>query len=648
MCDAWRVVSSPGVTPTFEAQLLGVSAVSTNDVWAVGYASKAGAGNTYIYETLIQHWNGSAWTRVTSPNVADKSNQLLAVDARASNDVWAVGHYLTEGNFPEPRTLIEHWNGSAWSIVPSPNRGSSRNDLFDVVALSSNDAWAVGNATNDQDRADTLTLHWDGTAWNVVASPSVTPAGDYASYLKSVSATSPNDIWAVGYHHEIATTHQGGLILHWNGAAWTRVTEPSVSDFHYFFAVQAITATDAWLLGDRGFGPVLFEHWNGTEWSIVPGADVGDSSMLLDLAAISANDIWAVGVREPASYYSGTRTLVEHWDGTVWSEAPSPNVAADEQYHGNQLAGVAAVSSKDVWAVGEYHVPDQNPQPLIVHYSTGLCSTAPPTFTPLPSATPTRTPIPTVVGCGLEFADVPPDYTFYPYARCLTCKESISGYGCGGNDPWTGEPEPCDEDHKPYFRPGNPVSRGQIAKMVSQSAGFKEPAGEQIYEDVLPGSTFYDFVQRLSHRAVMGGYPCGQPDTEPCVAPANRPNFRPETLATRGHISKIVSNAAGFEDEPTTQKFEDVPPDNPFYLWVERLGSRQVMGGYPCGTVDDEPCVGPEDRPYFRYGRTVTRGQAAKIVANTFFPNCDLSTPTPTPIMTAAPTVTPSTARKLP
>ncbi|MDQ5826052.1 MAG: S-layer homology domain-containing protein [Chloroflexota bacterium] len=277
-----------------------------------------------------------------------------------------------------------------------------------------------------------------------------------------------------------------------------------------------------------------------------------------------------------------------------------------------------------------------------MNYGVRPCPTVTPTITDTPTVAPTLTPIPTVEGCGLEFADVPPDYTFYPYARCLTCKRSISGYGCGGTNPDTGQDEPCDEDNKPYFRPSNLVTRGQIAKIVSQSAGFDEPAGEQIYEDVPPDSTFYDFVQRLSHRGVMSGYPCGQQGMEPCVPPAYRPNFRPYNLATRGQISKIVSNAAGFDDTPATQKFEDVPVDNPFYVWIERLGSRQVMGGYPCGEVPGEPCVAPDNRPYFRYGLQVTRGQTSKIVANTFFPNCDVPTPTPTSTTTATPTATPT------
>jgi hypothetical protein len=549
--------------------------------------------------------------------------------------------------------LIAHWDGASWSTVPAPGSGPRGSHLTDVIALSANDAWAVGSWFDRFSYAHTLTIHWDGVAWSVVPSPEHTADGALANYLEGVSAATPNDIWAVGSYNNDPQTYSRSLLLHWNGSAWSLVPSPTNEfTFNYPLDVAALSETDAWAVGlavDTG-GRTLVEHWDGDAWSVVEDADLASRANLVGIDAISPTNIWAVGNQDNPSNSSQLRSLVEWWDGDAWNLVPSANMFNGEQNVSTALEAVAAIASRDVWAVGAYlhghgNLPGEPEWAFSMHYSTGSCATA----TPIPTATPTITPVPvsTVVGCGLEFADVPPGDTFYPYARCLTCKGSISGYACGGTNPVTGEPEPCDQDRKPYFRPGNPVSRGQIAKMVSQSAGFNEPAGQQIYEDVPPGSPFYDFVQRLSHRAVMGGYPCGQPDTEPCVAPANRPNFRPDALATRGHISKIVSNAAGFEDEPTTQKFEDVPPANPFYVWVERLGSREVMGGYPCGTVADEPCVEPDDRPYFRYGRTVTRGQAAKIVSNTFFPNCDLATPTPAPLATVTPTAAPAPARKV-
>lgn len=198
--------------------------------------------------------------------------------------------------------------------------------------------------------------------------------------------------------------------------------------------------------------------------------------------------------------------------------------------------------------------------------------------------------------------------------RCLACRGIVSGYGCGG------EGEPCDEQNNPYFRPNINVTRGQIAKIVSNSAGFSDLPAGQLFEDVPIGSPFHAWIQRLSSRGIMGGYPCGTVPEEPCVAPDNRPYFRPFANATRGQLAKIVSNAAGFSDTLVGQTFADVASDHPFYLWIQRLASRGIMGGYPCGG-EGEPCDDMQ-RPYFRPFNNVTRGQGSKIVAGAFFPNC--------------------------
>ncbi len=219
-------------------------------------------------------------------------------------------------------------------------------------------------------------------------------------------------------------------------------------------------------------------------------------------------------------------------------------------------------------------------------------------------ATPTATTsIGTPTPCTLAFTDVDETNPFYTWIRCLACRSIISGYTDG------------------TFRPGNEITRGQIAKMVSNAAGFSEDPGPQIYEDVPVGSPFYDWINRLSMRGHMGGYPCGLVPEEPCEPPDNRPYFRPSASATRGQLAKIVSNAAGIGGDPTGLYYADVPEEHPFYVWIMRLTSLGVMSGYPCGTIPEEPCD-DQDRPYFRPFNNVTRGQASKIVANTFFPNC--------------------------
>jgi N-acetylneuraminic acid mutarotase len=204
--------------------------------------------------------------------------------------------------------------------------------------------------------------------------------------------------------------------------------------------------------------------------------------------------------------------------------------------------------------------------------------------------------------CGLQFTDVPSGSTFYTFVRCLACRGIVGGYPDGS------------------FKPNNNVTRGQLSKIVSNAAGFSEPQTERMFEDVPASSTFFDFVGRLASRGYISGYACGGPG-EPCNPPGNLPYFRPGANATRGQISKIVSNAAGFNEPVSGQTFEDVPPGSTFYDFIERLASRGVMSGYPCGGAG-EPCNPPESRPYFRPNRNATRGQTSKIVANTFFPNC--------------------------
>ncbi len=226
--------------------------------------------------------------------------------------------------------------------------------------------------------------------------------------------------------------------------------------------------------------------------------------------------------------------------------------------------------------------------------------------TPTAMTTATSTPIPataTSTACAITFSDVPSDHTFYANIRCLACRGIISGYSDG------------------TFKPGNEITRSQIAKMVSNAAGFNEDPGPQIFEDVDPAHTFYSWINRLSMRGHMGGYPCGTIPEEPCEPPDNRPYFRPFANATRGQLAKIVANAAGVGGTPTGLYFTDVPEDNPFYTWIMRLTNLGVMGGYPCGG-EGEPCD-DANRPYFRPFANVTRGQASKIVANTFYPNCE-------------------------
>src|SRR5262249_46375021 len=128
------------------------------------------------------------WQIVPSPNQSTSLNGLFGVAAVSSNDVWAVGHYANDiASASQP--LIEHWEGTIWSIVTSPHGGSGNSNIYGVAAVSSNDVWAVGGYGGQ-----TLVEHWDGTAWSIVPSPNQGTGG----YLYGVTAVSSNDVWAVG------------------------------------------------------------------------------------------------------------------------------------------------------------------------------------------------------------------------------------------------------------------------------------------------------------------------------------------------------------------------------------------------------------------------------------------------------------------
>ncbi len=571
----WGIVSSPNVEGG-DTVLSALSSSSANDVWAVGYSSSAG-----VAQTLVQRWNGQRWTIIPSANVPSRNNYLTGVAALAANNVWAVGYHCT-GDCTQVAPLIEHWNGTQWSIIALPDPGR----LNGIAAISANDIWSVGNYG-----LQPTFLHWDGEQW--VEVPTNDPPPEIGSIrLNAAVALSANDVWAVGQHDSDANSYND-VIYHWDGIRWSFIFDTGGVHGARLYGAAAASTNDVWAVGEKGNSPTTEEplqtvtkHWDGTNWNEVPSPNVGTGdSYLRGVEVISATDAWAVGGYGPRT---GTKqTLVLHWDGAAWSVVPSPNVEGQS----NRFFSAEAISPNDLWAVGTYN--QTNTGTLIERYNNPCLI-----GTPGATNTPAPTPSPTPCTPG-SFSDVLPGSTFHPFVQCLVEHGIISGYG------------DC------TFRPNNEVTRGQLSKIVSNSAGFAEDPGEQRFEDVRPTHTFYDFIQRLATRGHIGGYECGGVG-EPCIS--GKPYFRPNANATRGQISKIVSNAAQYSNPPGEQIFEDVPPTHTFFEWIQRLASRGIMSGYPCGGAG-EPCI--SGKPYFRPQNNATRGQTSKIVANTFFPECN-------------------------
>jgi hypothetical protein len=323
-------VPSPGRNQS----LYGVDALSPRVAWAVGYTYDGSQD-----DNLILRWKRGAWKVSPSPSPGGTSSAdaLQAVSAVSKSDAWAVGWYGTPTGY---NTTTLHWNGSTWSVVPSPNPGAW-NFLYGVVARSSTNAWAVGYYLDASSNYQTMALHWNGTTWTQVSSPSV---GGTSTELWGVSAVSASDIWAVGAS---GTSTSSTFTMHWDGFVWTQVSSPSPGDSPVLSAVSAGATGNVWAVGNT-FGTTsqqtLIEHWDGHAWTQVPSPNPAGPSManvLTGTAAVSGSNAWAVG-------YAGGATMVLKWNGSSWSPVSAPSPGPNY----SRLNAVSADSSSDAWAAG--------------------------------------------------------------------------------------------------------------------------------------------------------------------------------------------------------------------------------------------------------------------------------------------------------
>lgn len=323
----WTQSPSPSPGASF-SELTGVKALSDSNVWAVGdYCASGCNTSAEVDDTLILHYNGTAWAQVASKNPSGLANALLAVTASSASDVWAVGLKCSSG-CANLLTLTEHWNGSSWSNVSSPSPSSQGNILTGVASFPTHKAWTVGAAGTH-----TLVMRWTGSKWSRVTSPN---PSSVVNQLNAVSASSASNAAAVGLYCASCSSTSGALhslALRWNGTSWSKVSSPNLSSaFSELSAVAARTGSDAWAVGDGCASACntnaevdnpLIIHWNGSKWSKKTAAGGGAGfTGLFGVAASSSSNAWAVGVTCSSGCGTASEvdtTLIEHWNGTSWS-----------------------------------------------------------------------------------------------------------------------------------------------------------------------------------------------------------------------------------------------------------------------------------------------------------------------------------------
>jgi hypothetical protein len=213
----WSIVPSPN-TGTGSNDLNGVSCVSASSCQAVGSYL-----NGQLVQTLAESWNGATWSIVPSPNNGTGSNGLGGVSCVSASKCQAVGSYRNGSNVAQ--TLIESWNGATWSIVPSPNIGMhSDNVLSGVVCVSASKCKAVGHIFTQFDVTQTLIESWSGATWSIVPSPN---KGTSPSFLLGVSCLSASSCKAVGAYVNGSLGGDQTLIESWDGRFWSIVPSPN-------------------------------------------------------------------------------------------------------------------------------------------------------------------------------------------------------------------------------------------------------------------------------------------------------------------------------------------------------------------------------------------------------------------------------------
>jgi hypothetical protein len=332
----WTIVPSPST-----GSLNGVSCVRAERCMAVGGFSPEKA------EALAESWNGRAWSIVPTPGLPETVSSLHGVSCVSASFCMAVGEQYPVCPCRHPTTnLVETWNGSAWSVVPSPRPpGPPYMDsvLTGVSCVSVRFCVAVGYAVpHTGGPSKTFVESWNGSLWSIV--PNANPG--IADGLSGVSCVSMRFCVAVGSQIPRGNIFVSRtLVESWNGTEWSPIPNPSDGGLS---GVSCVSAKHCVAVGGSAASGTLVESWNGSAWSVLesPNPEGSGRPELNGVSCVSAGSCAAVG--SDSTEGGPTQTLVETSKGGKWSIVPSANSASGQ----TKLDGVSCASTESCFAVG--------------------------------------------------------------------------------------------------------------------------------------------------------------------------------------------------------------------------------------------------------------------------------------------------------
>src|SRR5215472_14959301 len=296
--------------------------------------------------------------RSVSPDPTKVDNSLFAgVSMASASDGWAVG------SSSNPQPLAEHWDGHAWRItaVPPVPTGAGSGVFNGVDEVGPTNVWAAGSQILTAGGTRTLIENFTGTSWAAVPTPNPFTGPGADDELNAVGGTSASDLWAVGFAFNGSNLAEG-LFEHFNGTTWHAaplLAAPGIPDFE---AVSAVSTNDVWAVGSdlNGIDSTLAAHWDGHSWQVVTtpclngtkivlreNACLQSNNQLSGVTAVATNNVWASGYETEGSGVHVPYVL--HWDGSTWSLIKTPNPGGGA---GSSLFAITALSATDVWVVG--------------------------------------------------------------------------------------------------------------------------------------------------------------------------------------------------------------------------------------------------------------------------------------------------------
>lgn len=357
--STWNLASN--VPPTSDSGLLAISSSSAANVWTVGFGRTTSQSNPSTPPGLAWFWNGHIWTPETPapPNAVGYSAYVLEAVATVSpTSTWVAGAYRTvqKGSTGKPLSfpLIEHWNGSAWTVqtIPSVPPGSN-SQIGALAASSSNNVWAVGTTALQGAKGPTpLLLHWNGSSWTQVAIP------ENGAQIDCVTV-SGNTVYIGGSDE---TTNALLMSSSDEGVTWHVYPLPTLEHPAQINSVDVGSADNVWMGGFQGNFPLIL-HWNGSKWIssggvMPPGMTNG---YIKGIATAPGGVVVAGGTYTDSTLdtpvlpgqkatSSSSRTIVytpllESWNGSEWQR---------DVVHGYPYGSIlgVAVTGQSAWAAG--------------------------------------------------------------------------------------------------------------------------------------------------------------------------------------------------------------------------------------------------------------------------------------------------------